>query len=277
VGGHVLELARNDWDVFATYRSQPCSHPRVIFLHFNLASEQSILSVMEQVKPNSVIHCAAWPNIDICESQPDRAFQINAESSEVLAKICHQIQCRLIFTSTDMVFDGEEGAYTENDKTNPINIYGRSKLAAEEKIQTHCPDSVIARVALVYGKPKMHGSSFSSKILDAAEQGKTMHLFTDQIRTPVLVDDLAQALLELADHNFRGVIHLGGATQVNRFQFGIRLAELKKISNEFMQPSTMDVVRPRAPRPRDVSLDITLAKKTLQTPLSGYDEGLGKT
>jgi len=274
VGGHVWDVARNDWEVFATYSSHSCAYPKVTFLPMDLENDDSIRSVITQVKPHAVIHCAAWPNIDICESEPERAFRINTEGSEILARACEEIQCRLIFTSTDMVFDGEKGSYSESDETHPINVYGQTKLAAEEKIQAACPNSVIARVALVYGKPQIHGNSFSEKILNAAGEGKVMNLFTDQIRTPVLVNDLARALLELADHDFQGIIHLGGATQVDRYQFGLRFADLRKIPKALIQPVTMDTVRPKAPRPRDVSLDTRLAQRILQTRLSGYYEGL---
>jgi len=276
VGGHVVALAGNSWQVFATYASRSCDVPNVTFLPLNLENENSIRTIMDQAQPDVVIHCAAWPNIDVCENQQDQAFQINTTGSEILALVCQEKGSRLVFTSTDMVFSGEAGSYSETDETNPINFYGCTKLAAEEKIQSICPNSVIGRVALVYGKPKIYGSSFSSKILDAAGDEKVMNLFTDQIRTPVLVDDLAQALLELAENKFRGIIHLGGATQVDRYQFGLRLAELKNIPEKLLQPATMDSIHPKVPRPRDVSLDTSLAQKILQTRLSGFYKGLEK-
>lgn len=274
MGGHVAVLARNDWNVFATYTSQTAKYTKVTFLHLDLEDEESIHSVMNQVHPHAVIHCAAWSNIDSCEVQPERAFRVNTGGTEILAKHCNGSQCRLVFTSSDMVFDGQDGCYSEKDQTNPINVYGETKVAAEKAIRSACPDSVIARVALVYGQSKISGNSFSKKILDSASRGKVVRLFTDQIRTPILVDDLARALLELADHDFCGTIHLGGAEGVNRYQLGLRLAELKNISRDLLQPVTMADVQSKGPRPRDVSFDIGLARRVLKTRLLGYYEGL---
>jgi dTDP-4-dehydrorhamnose reductase len=230
--------------------------------------------VMDNVRPHVVIHCGAWSNLDQCEQQRESAFRINVEGTSVLADACAGSGVRLIFTSSDMVFDGERGNYDESDKTRPINFYGETKLLAEEKIQSICTDYVIVRVALVYGKPVTQGNSFSEKILSRFQKNTSMSLFRDQFRTPVWVQTVAEALLELADHSYSGVLHVAGSEKVDRYKFGLTLAEIRQYSSNLCKPVCMSELQTTAPRPKDVSLNISLAKQILKTCFIGYREGL---
>jgi len=243
-------------------------------LVLDLENGDEIRDVVRRIRPDVIIHCAAWSDLDGCEKDRDRAFRINAEATGVIAETGSVLGCRLIYTSTDMVFDGEKGDYDESDPTGPINVYGESKLAGEERIEKFCSDYVVARVALIYGSPVTGCNSFSERILDRVRQGKVMPLFTDQYRTPILVQNLAKALLELAGTVFSGTIHLGGRERVDRYAFGLRLAELRGFPAKVLRPVSMSEIQTVASRPRDVSLDTSKAKRLLKTELLGYREGL---
>ncbi len=274
VGGHVLFQAWDEWETFATYHTRVFSFPEVTTLSLDLENENQIRQMIEEVQPDVIIHCAAWADLEMCEHMPERAFSINAKATGILAEMCSKINCRLVYTSTDMVFDGEKGNYDELDRTNPINVYGKTKLAGEEEIQASCSDYVIARAALVYGPPLTGSNSFSERILKRVKNGEIVPLFTDQFRSPILVHNLAQALLELAKGEFKGVLHLGGADRVDRYAFGLRLAELKGFSKTLLKPVSMFENPTVAPRPRDTSLNISRACRLLRTRLLGYKEGL---
>jgi len=274
VGGHVLFQAWGEWKTFATYRTHPFSFPEVTTLSLDLEKEDEIYHLVEKVRPDVIIHCAAWADLEMCEKMPDRAFLINAKAAGILADMCSKLDCRLIYTSTDMVFDGEKGNYDESDKTNPINIYGETKLAGEEEIKRSCSNYVIARAALIYGPPLTGSNSFSERILKSVKRGEVVPLFNDQFRSPILVQNLAQALLELAGGEFEGVLHLGGADRVDRYTFGLRLAELKGFSKTLLKPVSMFETPTVAPRPCDTSLNISRARRLLKTRLLGYEEGL---
>jgi len=274
VGGHIMAAARSEWDVWATYRTHPFTFPDVAILSLDLDDHDAIDEAVERIRPHAIVHCAAWSDLDGCQADPDTAYRVNAEASQRIAELASAAGCRLVYTSTDMVFDGERGMYNEQDQTHPINVYGETKLAGESCIRKACPDSVIARLALVYGKPVTGSNSFSEKALARLQAGQEMTLFTDQFRTPVLVNELAQALLELAVSDFSGLIHLGGSERIDRYAFGLRLAELRGLPATRLRPVSARDYPQAAPRPVDVSLDNTLARSLLKTQLSGCRKGL---
>jgi dTDP-4-dehydrorhamnose reductase len=220
VGGNAAVRGAKAWDVTATFQSHPFRIPGVRSIRLDLEDPDAVRSLVLSLKPRAVIHCAAWSRLDDCETNRNRTFAINTESVRVLAEACAESGCRLVFTSTDMVFDGEKGNYAETDPAYPLSVYGESKRAAEETIRGACSDHAIARVALVYGKTVTGGASFSESLLKAWREGTKTPLFTDQFRTPVEVVNLAEALLELASSPFRGTLHTGGADRVDRHTFG---------------------------------------------------------
>ncbi len=274
VGGTVVNHARGKWDVFTTFHQQSFSLCGVHVLSLNLAEPDEIRRIVKAISPDVIIHCAALSDLDECEKNHDLCFRVNTGATEIIAKLSLEINCRLVYISTDMVFDGKRGHYGESDKTGPINFYGKSKLEGEERIKAFCQDYVIARSALVYGRPVMKGNSFSEKILNRIQNGEKIALFEDQFRTPIWVENLSQALLELAEIQFFGTIHLGGKAKVDRYTFGLKLAELKNLSRSLIVPARMKDVQTIAPRPLDVSFDTSKAQHLLKTRLLGYREGL---
>lgn len=276
VGGHICNQAANQWEVYATYHSNPFEMDGVSSIYCELRDEKNINKILEEIQPHVIIHCAAWSHIDGCEQSPNIADQINVQATEYLANYCHTNNSRLIFLSSDMVFDGKNGNYNEKDIVNPINYYGKTKVRSEQLILSFCSNFVIVRVALVYGKSITGGSSFSDKVIQQISQGQKMFLFIDQYRSPILVQELAMSLLEIAEMTWTGLIHLGGSERVDRYTFGLRLAELKQFPKEMLQPGSMNDVRFVGPRPKDVSLNIQKAKLILKNRLSGYYDGLAK-
>jgi dTDP-4-dehydrorhamnose reductase len=276
VGGNAAVLGRETWNVSAAYGSRPFQAAGMSAVRLDLTDARSIRSLVQSLRPDAVIHCAASSKLDECEADKNRTFAVNAESVRVLAGACADSGARLVFTSTDMVFDGEKGRYAETDPVSPINVYGESKCAAEEHVRRFCADHAIVRVALVYGKPATGGTSFSEGFLKTWRAGKPVFLFTDQFRTPVEVTGLAEALLELAGSSFRGTIHAGGADRVDRYTFGCVLARKAGISAELLKPVSMAGAVLPAKRPRDASLDVSLAGSLLKTRLLGFREGIEK-
>lgn len=274
VGGHIVRIASEDWFVTATYHSFPVDPAGADFRSMDLTDHEGIRSLVREVRPDVIIHTAAWSDLDRCEREGDRVFLLNADATAVLAEACAEVGSRLIYTSTDIVFNGEGGPYSETDEPHPINVYGRAKLAGEEGIRAVGADHVIVRVALVYGEPVTRGQSFSEKILSRVGKGEVMPLYTDQFRTPMLVQNLARALLELAGSDFTGTLHVGGPDRVDRYTFGLALAAHMGFSAQLLKPILMDEVQTEAPRPMDVSFNTALARTTLKTRLLGYREGI---
>jgi dTDP-4-dehydrorhamnose reductase len=286
VGGHAAVRASGRFWVWAAYGSHPVSFPNVQSIALDLSDERSIRSVFERVRPDILIHCAAWSKLDECERNPRQSQKINVTATQILAELCAESGvpdrsefqdksgCRMIFTSSDMVFDGNRGNYSESDEPNPIQLYGRQKLEAERKIARVLKYHAIARLALVYGKSLNGGRSFSGEIVEKLERGDGVTLFTDQFRTPILVQNAADGLVELAEHAFTGIVHLGGPERISRFEFGAKLVEARGLPKSLIQPRLMAEIPSDAPRPKDVSLDTSLARRTLSIRFVGVDEGV---
>lgn len=274
LGGHVAHLATGGWRVYGLWHRQRLALPGVEAVSLDLRDGATTRRMLDVVRPHVVVHCAALTDLDYCETHPDEARLVNVESTRAVARWCGENGARLVFVSSDMVFDGKRGLYRETDDTKPINIYGKTKVEGERIVSTLCSNHLIARAALIYGRPRTAGSSFSTWIEQRLLAGEPVPLFYDQYRTPVLVLDLAAALLELCTMNHVGVLHLAGPERVDRYTFGSCLARTLGYNAALLLKRRITDGPTVAPRPQDVSLDTTLARALLATRLHGVEEGL---
>jgi dTDP-4-dehydrorhamnose reductase len=274
LGGHLLLKALRNWDVYAVYRGRPVDAPGAVWLKADLMNPEETAGVFDAVKPDSLIHAAAMSDIDACLVRPDEARLVNIEATGHLAGLCRRSGCRMVFVSTDMVFDGGRGMYREQDATAPVNRYGETKVAAEVAVTAECRSAVCARTALIYGAPAFGGRSFTHAMMTRLSKGEPVTLFDDQFRTPILVQNLADALLELAASDFAGILHLGGGERMSRYDFGRLAASAKGFSADLIRPGRMNEPPPAARRPADVSLDSSKASAVLSTRLIGCGEGV---
>ena len=187
--------------------------------------------------------------------QGEGAWEVNADGSEAVAAAARD--ARIVHLSTDLVFDGRRGRYRETDEVGPVNEYGRSKVEAEARVARIRPEAAIARTSLLYG-----GAEPGPQERLAASNTR---FFVDELRSPVHVGDLARALLELAELEHGGPIHLGGADDVSRFDFAVLLGA---------DPARLERATTTADRAADVTLDSSLASSLLSTRLRGVYEVL---
>ena len=272
----MLVQASKQWSVYASTRSSTYPMPGVEWVQMDLEDNSCMERVVRSIRPYAIVHAAAMGNIDACQADREHAFRINAESTGFLAGLCAELEARMIAVSSDMVFDGSKGRYRETDPVNPVNYYGETKCAAEERVLGNCPNSVCGRAALIYGDPVFGGTSFSHQMLKRMEAGQPVTLFADQFRTPIEVRNLAEALLELAESDFTGILHLGGSERIDRLSFGRLMAEIRGFSDSLLIPARMGDFSSSAPRPADVSFDISMAECVLSTKLSGCREGMAR-
>ena len=217
----------------------------------------------------------ALANIDYCQSHPEEAEAVNVAATAGLADLCAETGARLVFCSTDTVFDGETGMYREDARPVPVNTYAETKVRAEEAVLSRLPSAAVARLSLVIGLPVLGaGNSFLAKLLPQIERGESVSAPADEIRTPVDVITLGRALLELAGNDFAGFIHLAGNDRMSRLEMVKRIAVRVGQSPDIVSAASGSATPGRAPRPRDVSLDNSLAQHTLSTPMQGIDGAL---
>ena len=225
---------------------------------------------------NSFTHCintAAYTNVENAESEPKKAFAINAEAVKNLATVCKENNVALLHVSTDYVFDGKKKSpYLETDTTNPINVYGASKLKGEKNIKEICTKYFIFRTSWLYSQ---YGHNFLKTILRYAEEGKPLTITTEQTGTPTNANDLAKALLQVIaqDSTNYGVYHYSNSGETTWFGFA---EEILKQSEKLKDANLAKTnhYRTFAARPAYSVLDNTKAQNTLKVKYIDWQESL---
>jgi dTDP-4-dehydrorhamnose reductase len=221
---------------------------------------------LEHLKPGVVIHAAALTDIDKCETNKELAWKINYEGTLNIAKATNKTESFLIYFSTDYIFDGEKGLYREEDPPNPINHYGYTKLKGEEVVKEYGGDGewTICRPSVIYGtRPATGKVNFALWVLEKLRKGDEIKVLTDQYISPTLNTNLANMILEVAERKLCGVYHLAGASRISRFKFAQMLADILGLNKNLIKPATFTEMRWLAKRPKDPSLNVSKATRTL--------------
>lgn len=250
VGGRVLEALAPGMDASGTCRSRP--RPGLDAL--DLADRDAVRRLLDARRPDLVINCAALAEPDACEKDPAAARRANTDGPRALAEACAERGARLLHLSTDLVFDGARGRYSEDDEARPLSVYGRTKLEGERAVLESCPSAAVVRVSLVYGFSLCGRPSFLEWLLGELNGGRRPRLFVDQWRTPTPMAQLPQVLLRLADSGAAGVFHWGGAERVSRLDFGRTVCAVFGLDASRLEPLEMKSFGYAATRPADCSL-----------------------
>jgi dTDP-4-dehydrorhamnose reductase len=277
VAGGVIDLAPAEWEVHAVSRSAAPVERRGLTWHsLDPLDSASLAETFRAVNPDAVIHTAAIADIDFCEANRDLARSVNAGLTRDLAKLAAENGSRFVHVSTDNVFDGFRGAYTEEDPPGAVNFYGTTKIEGEEAVLETLPKTgLVARTAVVVGFPIIGGgNSFLARMLRNWKEGKAVGVPENEIRTPIDVITLAQALIELVDTPLVGYLHLSGNETVNRCDMARRIAKHLGYSEDLVVPNDPTGIPGRADRPLDVSLVNAKARNLLKTPMRGLLGGL---
>ncbi len=270
LGGHLLEKSSPHWNLTALSHTRPL--PGTLAL--DLRDREAVLALVRTRRPRVILHTAAKANLDACQRHPEEAAAVNTTTVAILLEAAAEVKARLILVSTDMVFDGARGLYNEEDEVHPLSVYGATKVEAEHLVLAAPGSHLVARAALIYGRPRHSSSSFSQWIENRLHNSQQVPLYTDQFRSPIWVENLADALLELAGMEYSGLLHLGGANRIDRYTFATQLCSAAGYDPALLQPVSMHTAVSDAPRPVDVSLDSSRAAALLRTPLLDTRDGM---
>ena len=261
LGRHLAPAAAASFDTCYTFYSHnPLDIPNGRQL--DVRDRAAVHRLFDDFRPEVVIHTAG------SNRSPDmrNVIELGAANISEAAQIG---DARLIHISTDVLFDGAAPPSRENDRPSPIHEYGRAKAVAEQIVAT-VPDHVIVRTSLIYGLEVEDRST--EWMRRALADGQVVTLFEDQIRNPVWVETLSSACLELARSDFRGVLNVAGSQEMSRAAFALRLLDWWGVSER----RTLGFGPSEGKWPLDCRLDLSLARKVLETPLLGVDEVLSK-
>jgi dTDP-4-dehydrorhamnose reductase len=237
---------------------------------FDLLDFDAVRREFQKDKPQLVVHCAAVSTLAEAQANPDLARRVNVDVTAFLAGLAADIP--FVFFSTDLVFDGRKGNYTEADAVNPIHVYGETKLAAEQIVLRN-PHHTVVRTSLNGGTSRAGNRGFNEALRQAWQAGRGMTLFTDEFRCPIFAGETARAVWELVNQNQTGLFHVAGAEKLSRWQIGQLIAARWSQLNPKITPSSAANF-PGPPRPLDTSLNITKVQQVLSVPLPGLGEWL---
>ncbi len=276
IGGHLWALLGKHDDVIGVHgKSGKVPFRPELQYPVELTRLETLAQTIRDLAPRCIIHLAAISSTQVCRENALQAWRVNHAAVRELTKTAEEVKARVILASSDQVFSGVRGNYREGDRPDPVNIYGETKKAAERSLFAVITNGVVVRINNTYGPLKFRGSpSFSEWILTRYQQHETIPLFRDQYRSPIDVITLTHALVELIDHSFRGILHLGGYNRLSRVQFGRLLLEsLGKKTSSIIELKSADK-DPEGTMPQDTSFDISLAKQILKTPFPRIQEAL---
>ena len=271
LGSKIMAFAGKNRNVIPTHRTLSL-FPNSVKL--DVTDKTETFQITSEIKPGIVIHTAAETNVDRCEIEKELAWKTNVEGTTNVAEACAKMSIKLVYISTDYVFDGKKGLYTEDDKPNSVNYYGLTKLKGEEFIRKLCKDYVIARTSVLYG---WHPSkaNFATWIIECLRHGKTINVVYDHYNSPTLADNMAEALLEVIDMDLKGIYHIAGSQRINRYDFAVKITRNFGLDSRLIRPIKMEELKVwKAKRPPDSSLCIDKASKHLRTKLLDIDKSL---
>lgn len=236
----------------------------------DLTDRANVERTWQSIKPNAVIHCAALSRTKACEQDPEQARRINAEVTAHLAQLSQAIP--FIFLSSGEVFDGSTGWYGETDEPNPINVYGQTKLEAEQAVLQN-PRHTVVRIVLTAGTSETGDRSFVEDMYRTAKAGKDVTLYADEFRCPLPAGVIARVIWELVDREQPGLYHLGGSDRLSRWEIGETLLPwCPELKGHLMKGSARNHVG--SPRPADLSLRCDKIQSLLSFRIPGFREWL---
>src|SRR3989339_84422 len=270
LGSNLCVLYSAGHTVYATGRNFP-SINRCINLNLDILSPSDICQIV-QIRPNLVIHCAALTNVDYCEEYPDDAWKVNVEGAKNVMIASQLSQSNFVHISTDAVFDGKKGGYDESDEPKPLNVYGKTKHEAEKIILATMPSATVIRTN-IYGWNRKQKHSLAEWMLYNLENGISFQAITDLFFSPLLVNNLADALLEIHSVQYHGLLHIAGEC-CSKFQFAESIAEIFKMDPSLIRQAMMDEIPFKAPRAKNMCLNAKKSAALLKTKVYSIREGL---
>jgi dTDP-4-dehydrorhamnose reductase len=267
----VKDLLDNHKQVYSCYNK---TKPELgIITHLDLTKKDDIVNTMNRIKPDVVIHLGAMTDVELCETETELAKKINTDATEILALESEKYNTFFVYMSTDYVFDGKVGMKKENDKTNPINFYGKSKLDGERVFKKITTPNVIVRTSTPFG---IHSKkiSFPIWVKKNLELKKEISVVVNQYTSPSYVPNISKMIIEIMERKITGIIHLAGATKISRYDFAVQISKIINVNKQFLKLTKMDQMDWKAQRPADSSLSVSKANKILKNKPEKIEDSL---
>ena len=269
----------NNFDIIATSKGKNRNFFTTNYEYFNanITNSDKVYKFIKKTSPDFIINTAAMTNVDNCELRKRECKEINSKVVKQLAKTCEEFNIHLIQISTDFVFKGKKGYYTETDKPNPVNYYGETKLKAEKYIKEYAIDYTILRTIILYGLiENTNKNNFVLWVKNTLEQGKSINIVTDQYRMPTNVNDLAFACLQTVKKKAKGIYHISSNQLLSIYQMAQEVADTFNLDKTLIKPILTEKLNQKAVRPIKTGFKIDKAVAKLDLKSKSFKEQLAE-
>lgn len=273
LGLNLAQQAQGHSSVSGCYLSHPVDIKGVQAFPLDLTDYSKAKEALTSINPDLIVHTVGLTDVDRCESDRPLAQALNVETTRNVAKIAFSMGCRLVHISTDQLFDGASRWYTEGDIPNPINNYGSTKWEAEIAAMEACPEALVIRTNF-YGWGSPIRTSFSDWICRSLDDQKELTMFHDVFFTPILVNDLADVIFDLAATEASGIFNVSGGERISKYDFALRLADTLGYSSSRIRPISVDEFSFKARRPKEMSLECAKAETHLGISMPNTQDSL---
>ena len=247
-GSKIAELGKNYYEISGSFNLRDPKIESIHSLKYDLTKDNSLERILNDFAPDVIINCTALNNVDYCEKNPVQSKKINSDFLKELSGLSNNMNAKLVHLSTDSVFDGtKETSYVETDATNPINVYGKTKLMGEKYVLNY-PENLVIRASVLYGiLPKEIKSldtsskkpmNFAQWLINQLRMNEKVNIITDELSTPIIADDFANSILYLLSKNASGRFHSAPDFKISRYVFSRKLAKYLEFNETLILPIT---------------------------------------
>jgi dTDP-4-dehydrorhamnose reductase len=272
LGIRLYKVAKENYEVYGTFVRHELEGNN--FFRLDVTNRKETFKLIEKIRPNVVFDLHSITDVDYCELHPEEAWLVNVDGTKNVAEACKTYGAKMVFISSDYVFDGTKSNYSEKDKPKPLNYYGKTKAIAEKVIELLDVDNIIVRTAVLYGSGGYGKKPFPLWVLENLKEKKEINVVIDQFNNPTLADDLAKILLILYEKDFSGLFHVVGKDNVSRYEFALKVAEIFNLNKNLIRPTITPELRQVALRPRKLELSTKKLQRVLGIIPVGIEEGL---
>ena len=275
IGNALLKNSKNEFDILTTFYKNHISIKNVRSFQYSFPNDlNNLRELLEKEKPDVLVNTMGYSNIDFCELNKSDTEMLHVEVTEKICKICENIGTKQIFLSSDYVFDGEKGNYSEDDVPNPVNYYGLSKLKAEQLILKNSINTVI-RTSVIYDWD--YRARFFNSVIKNLQNNQEINATTDVYNSVTFLDNLVESIFKVITLNQNGIFHVVDSACVNRFEFAEMIAKIFRLDKNLIKiASVQDEPKNIAKRPKNACLNNSKAKKELGLNFNTIEEGVSR-
>jgi dTDP-4-dehydrorhamnose reductase len=250
------------------------SFPNLSYESLDITNRRGLAFQIAFYHPQAIVNAAAYTDVDGCEIHKNKAWAVNVGGVRNLANLCKKQEIKLVHLSTDYIFSGEDGPYSEDDFPDPANYYGETKLESEKIIKESGIDFLIIRTNVLYGVGKNVKPNFFLWLKEKLSKNEKIEIVTDQFNNPTLADNLSSCILEMVKKNISGTYHIAGSEYLSRYDFAIKVATKFNFDKNNILPTKTELLQQKAKRPPKGGLKIDKAQGVLETKLLNVNQAL---